>query len=222
MSDDVKIKVIENGPLRVSGAGLCRIGIETNEHSRPTDYGAERDQDHAEAYSLCRCGASSKKPFCDGTHKSIEWDPAETADRRPTAERQWKVAGDGFEVSDDKALCWHAGFCVREFGHVWDLTPAAETDEDKAQIKQMVQACPSSRLQYREPADSEAIEPELKPQIATIDDGPFYVQGGIQIEAADGHQYERLNRVSLCRCGLSENKPYCDGAHSKADFKDAG
>lgn len=222
MSDDVKIKVIENGPLRVTGAGLCRIGIERNEHSRPTDYTGPREEEHNEAYSLCRCGQSDRKPFCDGTHKRIDWDPAETADRRPTAARQQEYAGEGFAITDDKALCWHAGFCVREFGHVWDLTPEAKSEEDRGQIKQMVQACPSSRLQFHEPAGSEPLEPELEPQIAAIDDGPFYVQGGIQVEGADGHQYERLNRVSLCRCGLSENKPYCDGAHTKAGFKDAG
>jgi CDGSH-type Zn-finger protein len=222
MSDvDVKVKVIPNGPLRVSGAGLCRIGIERNEHARPTQYNEHGEQDHAEAYSLCRCGASANKPFCDGAHKNIEWDPAETADRRPTAERQTTYAGDGFAITDDKSLCWHAGFCVREYGHVWDLTAAASTDGDKQQIQAMVQSCPTSRLQYQEPAGSDPIEPELDQRIAVIDDGPLYLQGGIPVESADGESYETLNRVSLCRCGASANKPYCDGAHTKIDFEDS-
>ncbi len=64
------------------------------------------------------------------------------------------------------------------------------------------------------------MEPELSPRVAVIDDGPLFVQGGVPLEGADGETYETLNRMSLCRCGASSNKPYCDGTHSETDFKD--
>lgn len=221
MSDsDVRIKIITNGPLRVTGAGLCRLGIERNEHERPTDYSEHRNEEHAEAYSLCRCGASANKPFCDGAHGSLDWDPAETASREPTAGRRLTYEGAGVAMTDDKSLCWHAGFCVREHGHVWDLMGAAESPEQVEDVKGMIQACPSSRLQFHEPAGSVSVEPELPQRVAIIDDGPLYVQGCIPVHGADGHAYEPLNRVSLCRCGASKNKPYCDGTHTEIGFRD--
>lgn len=221
MSDsEARIKIIPNGPLRVTGADLCRIGIRLDEHERPTDYAEHGDQEHDEAYSLCRCGASANKPFCDGAHRDHDWDPAETASREPTADRRRTIKGDGIAMTDDKSLCWHAGFCVRENGHAWDLLPAAKSAEQVEEVKGMIQACPSGRLQFHEPAGSASVEPELPQRIAIIDDGPLYVQGGIPLEAVDGDVYEVLNRMSLCRCGASKNKPYCDGTHTEIGFRD--
>jgi hypothetical protein len=66
------------------------------------------------------------------------------------------------------------------------------------------------------------IEPELEPSILVVDDpvldvvGPLWVRGGIPIESVDGETYEIRNRVSLCRCGKSCNKPFCDGSHQEA------
>ncbi|MFV0643915.1 MAG: CDGSH iron-sulfur domain-containing protein, partial [Sphingomonadaceae bacterium] len=50
--------------------------------------------------------------------------------------------------------------------------------------------------------------------------GPIWVEGGITVEAADGTVYEERNRVTLCRCGQSQNKPYCDGTHASINFTD--
>src|SRR6266536_1245907 len=54
------------------------------------------------------------------------------------------------------------------------------------------------------------------------DDGPLWVRGGVPVEAADGFEYEVRNRVTLCRCGYSKNKPFCDGSHVRTKFKDSG
>ena len=218
--NDARIKIIPNGPLRVTGVDLCRIGIELNEHERPAAYSEHGSEEHAEAYSLCRCGASANKPFCDGSHKSLDWDPAETASRKPTADRRRTYDGDGFAMTDDKSLCSHAGFCVREHGHAWDLVGTAKSPQQVDQVKGMIQACPSGRLQFHEPDGSASVEPDFSQRIAIIDDGPLYVQGGIPVEGADGETYETMNRVSLCRCGASKNKPYCDGTHTKIGFRD--
>ena len=50
--------------------------------------------------------------------------------------------------------------------------------------------------------------------------GPIYVRGGIPIASLDGTPYEVRNRVALCRCGASQNKPFCDGSHVDAAFRD--
>lgn len=221
MSDSKpRIRIIANGPLRVTGTDLCRIGIERNQWKRPSAYGEDRAVEHAEAYSLCRCGASSNKPFCDGSHRDVDWDATETADRAPTATRRREWTGDGIAMTDDKSLCWHAGFCVREYGKAWDLVGTATGEKETTRVRDMIHACPSSRLQFHAPPGSEPVEPELAPRVALIDDGPLFVQGDISLESADGETYEPLNRMSLCRCGASANKPYCDGTHSSIDFKD--
>ena len=50
--------------------------------------------------------------------------------------------------------------------------------------------------------------------------GPIWVRGGITVESADGREYEVRNRVTLCRCGQSSNKPFCDGSHVECSFHD--
>jgi hypothetical protein len=64
-----------------------------------------------------------------------------------------------------------------------------------------------------------AVEPEYEPSIAAIADGPLWVRGAIKVQAADGFAYEQRNRITLCRCGQSENKPFCDGSHKEAGFR---
>lgn len=54
--------------------------------------------------------------------------------------------------------------------------------------------------------------------IGVVPGGPLYVRGGVPVEASDGHTWEAMPRLSLGRCGQSKNKPYCDGAHSDANF----
>jgi CDGSH-type Zn-finger protein len=46
------------------------------------------------------------------------------------------------------------------------------------------------------------------------------VRGSITVEAEDGARYEKRNRVTLCRCGASSNKPFCDGSHASIKFDD--
>ena len=64
------------------------------------------------------------------------------------------------------------------------------------------------------------------PAIAFVQDtgaavsGPVYVRGGIEIVSAEGEPYEIRNRVTLCRCGQSKNKPFCDGSHVEHGFHD--
>ncbi len=55
--------------------------------------------------------------------------------------------------------------------------------------------------------------------IKVRDDGPYKVTGPVVLEDADGNRYDVAGRpVALCRCGLSEKKPFCDGAHNGAEF----
>jgi CDGSH-type Zn-finger protein len=54
--------------------------------------------------------------------------------------------------------------------------------------------------------------------ITVRDNGPLRLQGEFEIVDADGNTFPHKPAVSLCRCGLSKNKPYCDGSH-KGEFE---
>jgi CDGSH-type Zn-finger protein len=56
--------------------------------------------------------------------------------------------------------------------------------------------------------------------VAICRDGPLLVRGGIPVESEDGRPYEVRNRVTLCRCGHSRNKPFCDGTHDQIGFRE--
>ncbi len=58
----------------------------------------------------------------------------------------------------------------------------------------------------------------------TIDimkNGPFIVNGAVELKDADGNAYPAKQRIALCRCGASTTKPFCDGTHSKIGFQAA-
>jgi hypothetical protein len=62
------------------------------------------------------------------------------------------------------------------------------------------------------------VEPDFPKEIAITPDSALWVSGGIPIERADGQPFEVRNRVTLCRCGDSKNKPLCDGTHEEVEF----
>jgi len=89
-----------------------------------------------------------------------------------------------------------------------------------------VQNCPAGRLVVWDKSTGKALEREFPLSIGLIEDavencsGPLWLRGGIAVVSADGFEYEVRNRVTLCRCGASKNKPFCDGAHASIKFKD--
>ena len=87
-------------------------------------------------------------------------------------------------------------------------------------IRTMSRLCPSGRLLTKVDGSDEADEIAYEPSVAVVTDGPLWVRGGVRVEGADGEPYEVRNRVTLCRCGASENKPFCDGTHKEIGFRD--
>jgi len=217
------IKISETGPYLVSGGPkLTRRWPAMSTHGEPLDWdpvGApDTGYEAGERFALCRCGHSQNKPFCDGTHKSVAFEGALTADRGPGSARRETIAGEGVVMTDDTTLCVHAGFCGTRFTNAWDMMATTADPEIRDRVKRMVANCPSGRLEFSLRAGGEPVEPEYEPSIATVPDGPLWVRGGIAVEAPDGFTYEVRNRVTLCRCGQSKNKPFCDGTHAEAGF----
>ena len=221
-----KIKVTKNGPYLVSGnVPLDKALIIGDADGMPTNWEFGQEYPAKENYSLCRCGSSKNMPFCDGSHIKANFDGTETAVRKPCMEQAETTHGPDLDLNDVEPLCAIARFCHRA-GDTWTLTQHSDDPRSKEIAIQEACDCPSGRLIARDQKSGKAYEPEFTPSISVIEDipkkvsGPLWVKGGVQIEAADGFQYEIRNRVTLCHCGKSKNKPYCDGTHIECKFND--
>ncbi|MFN0029546.1 MAG: CDGSH iron-sulfur domain-containing protein [Acidimicrobiales bacterium] len=213
------ITVAPNGPLVVNGGvPLYRRRAVQSEHGEPLTWVTTEHIEAGARYALCRCGLSERKPFCDRAHAKAGFDGTEAA-ARTYDERSNVLGGTGIEVRDDRSICVHAGFCGTRLTNVWKQV--AETGEStvRAQVIAMVERCPSGALTYR--MEGAEVEPLLPQAIAVTDDGPLWVTGSIPITGSDGVALETRNRVTLCRCGASANKPLCDGNHKNVGFAES-
>jgi len=212
-----KVKVMPNGPLMVSGSVPLRNKKPImSEHGEPLTWQTEVPVETRATYALCRCGASSNKPFCDGTHSKNDFDGTETATTDEYEQSRTSYPGTGIEVFDDRAICVHAGFCGNQVSNVWKMSPKTDDTQVRAQVMAMIERCPSGALTYE--VNGQAVEPDLPTEVSITPDGPIWVSGGIPVERSDGQPMETRNRVTLCRCGHSANKPLCDGSHKEAGF----
>ncbi|WP_313339652.1 CDGSH iron-sulfur domain-containing protein [Sedimentibacter sp.] len=223
MNNKQKIKIIKNGPYRVTGnVPLSEKIIVLN--GNQYEYKDGEELIGTDSYLLCRCGRSKKHPFCDGTHSKIKFDGTETASKKPFKERAEVFEGPEITLLDD-GRCAYARFCHRNDGDAWDLTENSHDEHLKEEAVIAAVECPAGRL-LAVTKDNKEIEPELKPSIEILQDeelnisGPIYVKGYIPIESVDGVIYEVRNRQTLCRCGKSKIKPFCDSAHVKIKFRD--
>ena len=131
--------------------------------------------------------------------------------------------GAGIEVTFDLDLCIHVGECLRGESQVfklsrrpWVLPDAGDADV----VAEVVRRCPSGALQYRR-LDGGAEEQPRGTTVTPMRNGPLLVVGEIQVQRDDG-SVETLPRATLCRCGLSNHKPFCDNQHIAAGFKAPG
>jgi CDGSH-type Zn-finger protein len=227
-----KITIIDNGPYLVEGSiPLTHMHIVVNEQGESLSWrdGEAVTGPAAHSYALCRCGQSAIKPFCDGAHQRISFDGTETASREPYDVQAEHIEGPTLVLDDAKALCAFARFCDTK-GSVWNLVLKSDQLGMAQVVEQQAGDCPGGRLRARQrtqaQADSKNLDPHFEPSIGLVQDtakdvsGPLWVKGGIEVHGADGVAYEIRNRVALCRCGASSNKPFCDGAHVSSGFKD--
>lgn len=218
------VRVTDDGPYLVSGdVPLVRTEIVCDENGDAIEWRETERISTDDRYALCRCGKSERKPFCDGAHLDVGFDGTETAGHGSYAEVATDIDGPGVTLRDARHLCAEARFCDRA-GGLWNLVGECADEETRELARIEAMLCPSGRYVFC--ADGEEAEPDLEPSIAVVEDpalgvsGPLWVRGGIPVIAGDGTPYEIRNRVTLCRCGHSANKPFCDGSHIGAEFRD--
>ena len=128
------------------------------------------------------------------------------------------IDGPTLKLKDAEILCASARFCHRG-GDIWQQIPKSDNPKLKHNAIQNACDCPSGRLVIVDKETGKVVEPSLEKSIGLIDDpgkgvdGPYWVRGGIPVYSAEGKLYEVRNRVTLCRCGKSTNKPFCDSSH---------
>ncbi len=222
-----KIQVTKNGPYTVTGnIPLYRMVIKCDgQTSIPKEWFFAAKLPTQQTYALCRCGQTKNKPFCDGTHFKINFNGTEDWDNQPYEDIAKKIEGPQLTLKDAEILCASARFCHRG-GDIWDQIPKSDDPKVKQNCVANECDCPSGRLVVNDKTTGKAVEPTLEQSIGFIEDpaigvdGPLWIRGGIPVYSADGKLYEVRNRMTLCRCGKSTIKPFCDSSHYPEEYQE--
>ena len=209
MSQKPTIVARKNGPYLVTSCQMLK------EYADGTVY------DTAGTVALCRCGGSSNKPFCDGTHNKIGFTDEKAPDRVP--DKRETYVGAAVTIHDNRGICAHAARCTEGLTSVFRLGTDPWIDPDgaaaEAVIAQITQ-CPSGALSYS--VDGvEHRDREGDPMILIAPNGPYAIFGGADLRDVTWAEGVSKEHFDLCRCGHSKNKPFCDGAHRDHPFDDA-
>ena len=226
MKTNQKVTVTKNGPYLVSGSlPLSKTISIVGSQGEPEKWQEGKKYPEHEKYTLCRCGKSQNKPYCDGTHIKIGFNGTEKASKKQYKDQAQVIYGPQLDLSDAKKFCSDARFCQLS-GDTWhNVERSDDLNARKIAIKTACN-CPSGRLVAWDKKTKKPFEKKFQPSIEIIEDpqikvsGPIWLKGGIELESSDGSKYESRNRMTLCRCGKSNNKPFCDGSHINVRFND--
>lgn len=171
---------------------------------------------------LCRCG--SNPIHCDGTHSKIGFQDHKVEGRNP--DRVDVYEGRAITIYDNRGICSHRGYCTDELPSVFKggndpwIDPEGAGNED---IIRICEKCPSGALSYSLPGGERQQDVD-RPATINISpkrygtDGPYDIQGSIVLVDHDGDTPESQEHYTLCRCGGSKNRPFCDGTHWYLDY----
>jgi CDGSH-type Zn-finger protein len=200
----MKITCLKNGPYLLDDGSVLQ----------------SRAAQPAGEVALCRCGGSANKPFCDGTHARNGFTDRNTAD--PERNRRIAYGGKTITIFDNRSICAHAGFCTDGLKQVFRMQAEPWIEPDGAAVAEIIatiEKCPSGALSYAR----DGVEAPAQPRpamVTVVNDGPHAVTGGIDLAAVAFGDGASREHYTLCRCGGSKNKPFCDGTHWHIGFKD--
>jgi CDGSH-type Zn-finger protein len=201
------VEVLKNGPYKVKD-------LKKFENSKGEDIETQPSM------LLCRCGQSSNKPFCNGTHARVGFSGNKLEGRG--ADRMDDYEGKEITIHDNRGVCAHRGHCTDNLPNVFSMKqkPWIDPDTEKPdEIARVIEMCPSGALSYtKDGVLHKDLDRESK--IIVSKDGPLDVVGGVDFKDPEGNTTESKEHYTLCRCGGSKNKPFCDGTHWSIAFKD--
>ena len=206
--DRPTIEIKKHGPYKVSRLKNLR-------------YSTDKTLNSNEVIHLCKCGGSKSMPYCDGTHLKAGLSDEKEPDRVPDKLDTYK--GRNISIHNNDGVCAHRGHCTgnlpsvfKSKGEPWIDPDAASADE----IARVIEMCPSGALSYTRDGILHK-DQEREPGITVLKDGPYEVVGEPELIDPYGSKPESKEHYTLCRCGHSKNKPFCDGQHQKIRFRDS-
>ena len=196
------VEFLKDGPLKVRSVGTME---DHDGRHLPTE----------RVMALCRCGRSRTKPFCDGTHSRTGFSDEKITDGE--WDKRVYYAGTRITIHDNRGICSHAGYCTDGLPSVWRMQEEPWIDPDGAEVEAIIETirrCPSGALSYTL-ADVEHRDQTRAPRIFLAKDGPYQVEGGVAIEGVEQGEGASTEHYTLCRCGQSKNKPFCDAPRKR-------
>jgi CDGSH-type Zn-finger protein/truncated hemoglobin YjbI len=211
------IMTAKNGPYLVTNVTTVRTPLGGDMPVPPT-------------LALCRCGASAIKPFCDGAHATSGFTDGKDPNRVP--DRPDIYLGQQVSIFDNRGICQHSGRCTDRAPTAFRTAAEPFVAPSGARLDELIRAvrdCPSGALSlgFDDEAATEIVDwhGTRERTIEVTQDGPYRITGGIPLADADGGDVPRAagssrEHYALCRCGHSQNKPFCSGMHWYVDFRD--
>ncbi|MCA0931927.1 (4Fe-4S)-binding protein [Lutimonas saemankumensis] len=132
-----------------------------------------------------------------------------------------KYKRDNLIINWQPGKCIHSAVCVKELPGVYDPKSRPWIKPENAsveELKNQIDKCPSGALSYDLEDASNPMQ-VLKTEVELMENGPLLVKGSLRIKSPDGSVVNKEKITAFCRCGASNNKPFCDGEHKKTGFE---
>ena len=203
----VSIKLKDGGAYELSGTfRLIKSNGSTTEVTQPV--------------ALCRCGTSKTMPLCDGSETTSGFTGGGTLDYDIELPRTYR--GERISVNFDANFCAHVAECLNGAPAVFDVHKRPwimlkEADPDM--VAEVVRRCPTGALTYKRLDGGADEHPDADATVEVTANGPYEIRGDIEVVDTNNQVVYRATRMSLCRCGASRNRPFCDKSHEFVHFR---
>ncbi|MEM7113516.1 MAG: CDGSH iron-sulfur domain-containing protein [Chloroflexota bacterium] len=129
--------------------------------------------------------------------------------------------GQDLDVMFDLKRCIHAAECGKRLQAVFDVKKRPWVQPDNAaanEVAATIEQCPSGALTYSRHDGGAEEAVSTNNTILIMDSGEYRIRGNVALTTMTGESLASEHRLTLCRCGESKNKPFCDNSHREAGF----